>query len=43
MLSEIAPRLSPTDRRNLDEAWNRANTALGALPRPSSGNVSAAK
>jgi uncharacterized membrane protein len=40
---ETASALVGLDRRNLEEAWNRANTALGALPRPSSGNVNATK
>ncbi len=38
---ETASALVALDRRNLEEAWNRANTALGALPRPSGGSVSA--
>jgi Predicted membrane protein (DUF2254) len=40
---ETASALVALDRRNLEEAWNRTNTALVALPRTSSGNVSAAK
>src|SRR5258707_7538567 len=32
---ETASALVVLDRRDLEEAWNRANTALGALPRPS--------
>jgi uncharacterized membrane protein len=32
---ETASALVALDRRNLEEAWNRANTALGALSRPS--------
>jgi len=38
---EAASALVALDRRNLEEAWHRANTALGALPRPSGGSVSA--
>jgi uncharacterized membrane protein len=32
---ETASALVALGRRNLEEAWNRANTAVGALPRPS--------
>ena len=38
---ETASALVALDRRNLEEAWNRTNTALGTLPRPSGGSVSA--
>jgi uncharacterized membrane protein len=40
---ETASALVALDRRNLEDAWNRANTALGASARPSGGSVSAAK
>ena len=32
---ETASALVALDRRNLEEAWNQANTVVGALPRPS--------
>jgi uncharacterized membrane protein len=38
---ETASALVTLDRRNLEVTWQRANTALGALPRPASGNLSA--
>ncbi len=38
---ETGSTLVTLDRRNLEAAWQRANTALGALPRPANGNVSA--
>ncbi len=38
---EAASALVALDRRDLEAAWHRAHTALGALPRPSSGSVSA--
>jgi uncharacterized membrane protein len=37
---ESASALVALDHRNVEAAWHRANTALGALPRPSSGSVS---
>jgi hypothetical protein len=36
---ETRSALVALDRRNLEAAWHRANTALAALPRPSSGSV----
>ncbi|MGB2667905.1 MAG: DUF2254 domain-containing protein [Candidatus Acidiferrum sp.] len=38
---ETASTLVTLDRRNLEAVWQLANTALGALPRPANGNVSA--
>jgi uncharacterized membrane protein len=38
---ETASALVALDRRNLEAAWQRVNTALGALPRPANGTESA--
>jgi uncharacterized membrane protein len=37
---ETGSALVVLDRRNLEAAWHRANTALAALPGPSNGSVS---